>query len=112
MSTVGTSVGPQRQDMTCGHALPSSDSPPSHGLNDSSHGEMTKKSREQGMDGELGRPEGNFGAGPFTEVESGGSLKRDNGQGYSTEGILLPKLRFSRNCRGCREADLHHMPRS
>ena len=38
--------------------------------------------------------------------------KRDNGQGYSTEGILLPKLRFSRNCRGCREADLHHMPRS
>ena len=48
---------------------------PSHGLNDSSHGEMTKKSREQGMDGGLGRPEGNFGAGPFTEVKSGGSLQ-------------------------------------
>ena len=93
MSTVGTSVGPQRQDMTCGHALPSSDSPPSHGLNDSSHGEMTKKSREQGMDGGLGRPEGNFGAGPSTEVESGRSLERDNGQDYNTECILLPKLK-------------------
>ena len=79
--------------MTCGYALPSSDSPPSHGLNDSSHGEMTKKSREQGMDGGLGRPEGNFGAGPFTEVESGRSLERDNGQDYNTKGILLPKLK-------------------
>ena len=45
------------------------------------------------MDGELGRPEGNFGAGPFTEVESGRSLERDNGQDYNTKGILLPKLK-------------------
>ena len=54
---------------------------------------MTKKSREQGMDGGLGRPEGNFGAGPFTEVESGRSLEKDNGQDYNTECILLPKLK-------------------
>ena len=45
------------------------------------------------MDGGSGRPEGNSGAGPFTEAKSGGSLGRDNGQGYSTEGILLPKLK-------------------